>query len=491
MLLGRIPASIAKVVLDAIGHLVLTSDNLEEQDVETVRQSVEKFGGLFLSEPDLLKEYHASNWRTWSIGAAALGNSRVLGESALRALGKDWIDSVADWAKLIRPEKEEVDRLAIALRAEPSFKAVLSLLRLSLAASNREGLAIYKRLSEYPIATLEQIHTHRSLNNAWSSLKTEYASPADTSTWSLWLDSLIERSDKSVSIDSISDLCKYWEPAEWNENEVTIRLYALADTDRISMVREVVPILRAWLRESQIIVSAPFIEAVAVILSSDEVYSVQDLAIYSDLIDDLTEAPHTESQYSDLVYAAKRCWERVQSVNSVELALEIMDILLDNVCASDQARLEFWMALQNFCIANWSRFPRTQQLVIVQSAKDATTSTDQFPPFSEERTADARQVPDLSKKRLAIYTLTEGAARRAGAAIKQIFPQLEIKLNHDKSATAGLVNLAKTADYFVFASRSAAHQAFYPVTKERDDILYPAGKGSSSIVRCFLEAIQL
>jgi hypothetical protein len=276
----------------------------------------------------------------------------------------------------------------------------------------------------------------------------------------------------------------------WDEGEVTIRLYELADTDRISFVREVVPILRGWLHDNEIVVSASFIEAIAVVLSSDDVYSVHDLAIYCDLIDDLTEIPHTESQYVDLVQAVRHCWERVQSTNSIELALEVTDVLLDNVCASEQARFEFWTSVQTICIANWSRLPRSQQLIILQSAKDMMTSTDHFPPIAEERPEDIAKRPDLANKRLAIYTLTEGAAKRAGAAIQQLFPQLEIKLNHDKSATDALVNLAQTADYFVFASRSAAHQAFYPVRRERDEILYPAGKGSSSIVRCFLEAIQ-
>jgi hypothetical protein len=96
----------------------------------------------------------------------------------------------------------------------------------------------------------------------------------------------------------------------------------------------------------------------------------------------------------------------------------------------------------------------------------------------------------MTSKRLAIYTLTEGAARRAGAVLADLFPALDIRLNHDKSATTELVNLADTADFFIFASRSAAHQAFYPVTKRRDDILYPAGKGSSSIIRCFLDAVK-
>ena len=128
--------------------------------------------------------------------------------------------------------------------------------------------------------------------------------------------------------------------------------------------------------------------------------------------------------------------------------------------------------------------------VKVDSERVSQSGSDQFPPLRPTEEGSHSEQADLSNKKLAIYTLTEGAARRALAVLGELFPNLDIQLNHDKTATNALVNLAKTADYFVFASRSAAHQAFYPVTKQRDDILYPAGKGSSSIVTCFLAAVQ-
>jgi hypothetical protein len=96
---------------------------------------------------------------------------------------------------------------------------------------------------------------------------------------------------------------------------------------------------------------------------------------------------------------------------------------------------------------------------------------------------------DLRNKMLAIYTLTEGAGRRAKNVLSEDYPGLEIRLNHDKKATSELMNIAKTADYFVFSAKSAAHQAFYPVANIRKDLIYPAGKGASSIVRCFKNAL--
>ena len=70
-----------------------------------------------------------------------------------------------------------------------------------------------------------------------------------------------------------------------------------------------------------------------------------------------------------------------------------------------------------------------------------------------------------------------------------MYPGLEVKTNSDKSATEALTTLIKSSDYFIFAARSAAHQAFYPLTSARKDIIYPEGKGSSSMIRAFENAI--
>jgi len=102
---------------------------------------------------------------------------------------------------------------------------------------------------------------------------------------------------------------------------------------------------------------------------------------------------------------------------------------------------------------------------------------------------DADQV-DLSGQKLGIYTLTEGAGRRAKNVLAELFPGLNVELNHDKVATSALDNLAKTADYFVFTDKSAAHQAYYRVKDLRgDDLLYPSGKGSSSIITKFIAVV--
>ena len=79
---------------------------------------------------------------------------------------------------------------------------------------------------------------------------------------------------------------------------------------------------------------------------------------------------------------------------------------------------------------------------------------------------------------IGIYTLTEAAGARAKAALKELFPTCTIEVNSDTVCTSGLANLARTADFFVFAWRSSSHQAFFCVKDALSgrDPVYAAGK---------------
>ncbi len=91
-----------------------------------------------------------------------------------------------------------------------------------------------------------------------------------------------------------------------------------------------------------------------------------------------------------------------------------------------------------------------------------------------------------------IYSLMDGVAHRAGEVLKRIVDGLVVETNTDKVATTQLRSLVESVDFFVFAWRAASHPAFDCVKKyvrSEDRLLLPSGKGSSSIVRCVLEAL--
>ena len=492
LLSARAPRRVVQIVLRAIDQAVINADAYLEHEVSVVRASLQEVDSIFLRRPDLDQDDPDRLWRTWCVGAATFGNSALLDPDISERVGVEWAIEIAGWAGLAEPPKthRELDSFAEILSASPTFEAATSLLQQSLLLNPEEGLKIYTRLIEYPDEIISELKAHKSLCGVWESLESEYANPTEVGDWAAWLDSLVKNPSEALPIHAISESCVYWSADDWNEQEVTEKFYALAESNFVSEVRNILPILLEWMRDRKVAISASVIESVALVLSSDEAFSVQDLALFADLISSLIQVAHKEDEYQAIVVAAQDCWRRVQSVDALEPALEIMDTLLDGVCADKQSRLQFWNLLQEFCLGSWKRLSLDQKLLVLRCSEDLTGTVSHFPTIEETDSEDVDLQRDLAGIKLAIYTLTEGAARRARAVLEQMFPALDIKLNHDKTATSALVNLAKTADFFVFSSRSAAHQAFYPVTKERDDILYPAGKGSSSIIRCFLEALK-
>ena len=78
------------------------------------------------------------------------------------------------------------------------------------------------------------------------------------------------------------------------------------------------------------------------------------------------------------------------------------------------------------------------------------------------------------------------AGSRAKEILGSMYPGISIDTNDDHVCTDRLKALAKSADLFVFASRSSKHQAFFCIKDHRpknDLFVQPPGKGSASIVR--------
>ena len=92
----------------------------------------------------------------------------------------------------------------------------------------------------------------------------------------------------------------------------------------------------------------------------------------------------------------------------------------------------------------------------------------------------------LAGKVVAIYTLTDAAAARAADFLTRHFDDVTVQVANDHVASDRLRALARAADVFVVATRSAKHAATTFIEAQRPHgrpILYAAGKGSASLIR--------
>jgi hypothetical protein len=98
----------------------------------------------------------------------------------------------------------------------------------------------------------------------------------------------------------------------------------------------------------------------------------------------------------------------------------------------------------------------------------------------------------VASQTIAIYSLMEAVAKRAAVVLRGTVDGLRVEVNSDKVATDQLRSLAESVDYFAFAWLTASHAAYDCVKKaigSDERLLLPQGKGSSSIVRCVLDAL--
>ena len=75
-----------------------------------------------------------------------------------------------------------------------------------------------------------------------------------------------------------------------------------------------------------------------------------------------------------------------------------------------------------------------------------------------------------------------------------MFPTADVRVSNDHGGSEKLKVMARDSDYFILSSRSAKHAAFDFIkanrSKERLGLIYPTGKGSSSMVSALLNSVH-
>jgi hypothetical protein len=167
--------------------------------------------------------------------------------------------------------------------------------------------------------------------------------------------------------------------------------------------------------------------------------------------------------------------------SSIYWIIELASMLLEHPTPDPSARL----GLLNVALGSFQSMlrllSRGQRAAYNRVAEGA-----QWPTLPEILEGDARVgLERLKGQSIAIYTLTESAARQAEAVLKAQEPSLTIALAHDHVASQRLSRLARDSDVFVMTAASAKHAATDCILANRGDgiLLYAPGRGFSGIVR--------
>jgi hypothetical protein len=239
------------------------------------------------------------------------------------------------------------------------------------------------------------------------------------------------------------------------------------------------------------------LDDMTVLLLSEEEAGVADVQVIVNLVGSLLEMGVSAARYRQLVGDFCDLWERIDSPAHLDAAIDMLDVLMTQACPDPGAREILFQKLAT-SFQRWRRRVRLDQWALLA---DLASELGEFEYIEAVRPADelSGSAPSvaardaLAGQTVAIYSLTETAAARAAGFLRRNFDDVTVELSSDHVASDRLRALARSADVFVLATRSAKHAATTFIEAERPPgrpLVYAAGKGSSSLLRAVLSFIS-
>lgn len=499
---GRMPLRLVRIMLRALGHFglnrLLITDVIAGESRDELADLCYPLSPLFMAVP--LFEDHESfkqDWQLWVAGAAVLGNVHIQ-QHAPVFVDSDWLRKILHWAGLVQVVQPETDIETVvgdSKNQEEGPGAVQALLQRSLDVSLVELQQLWKQLQAMPVSWFEPLQSFPMMTAIWQDMQKRF-SREQLGGWDSWF----QRLDDAESLTGgrereAQEYCENWTVESFSAERLLHCIQAGSPTGQ-AILRNTLPLLLDWLEERDVTCQGVLWLELLELLALDSMVNPALLSLAAQLTQLMLAQPFTVDDYTRLIDAILMLWEVNKGPEAYSNMLESVDVLLDAPCPAEPLRRQVWQSLQDYAAKHWRQIkdPAVRHLTFVLM-REILEFGESVPDYGDNNNSDSesysaiRSVPDLQGKLLAIYTLTEGAARRARDVLEVIFTGLKVEINSDHTATPALCHLAKTADYFVFSSRSSKHQAFYPVISIRRDIIYPYGKGASSIIREFIEGV--
>ncbi|WP_449542666.1 protein DpdD [Enterobacter ludwigii] len=499
LLRGRVPERIQRLLLRASGHLILNAIRDTHFPLESREEARRLVLGLlplykhkprFAHQPSFLPD-----WQLWAMGAALLGIDQW--QTATPLLTSDWIQQLEQWttgesslpAQVEAEEKALIQAPAIMLI---SVENATDMLLEALRADVERETEIYAQLVAMPEATRQALQKLPKLWDAWLALE-KRCEPQDYG-WNRWLDDL-QQATGFEQFESLRQMASVyymdWAPSTFSETQWLSLLGQQSNAQLSKVLRDALPTLLNWLEEYDVQVSASLWPDWLMQLAVEDIRSEEDVRLGGMILDKFLSGIFARKEYNFAIEATEMLCAENLSVRALGYALDIAELLYDKVTADDASRLGFWIKLQELLKQRWERLDVSMQLSarMVERLYLGEHAGHVFPEEDNTPGVASSLHRDLDGKTLAIYSLMESAARRGKEALLQLYPGLNVELNHDHVATPALINLAEKADYFIFASGSSKHQAFYTVTDYRKELIYPSGKGASSMIAAFVSAL--
>lgn len=225
------------------------------------------------------------------------------------------------------------------------------------------------------------------------------------------------------------------------------------------------------------------------LLAIEESVNQDVLNLAMQLIQTLLDIGLIKKEYEELLTDVSALWANCSSFKYLEWGIDVSEIISIYPSPDKNLALSFYLNVIEVVSQNRDKVNEAYWDLLGGLARHFGCF-EHFKPLKPTQQGISTSNSNLKQvwkdKRLAIYTLVEQVAIQAKIRLEKFYPGLHVDLNNDHEATDKLVNLAKSADIFIFAWRASKHQAFYCIQNNRSKsaiTLYPKGTGSASIIR--------
>lgn len=322
------------------------------------------------------------------------------------------------------------------------------------------------------------------------------------SGWTQWLQSL-----GNPSFTQYQDLARRavrkWPAQEQLGSESNVKSfleslsYAVQTEQGHKRLTDCLPILFEWVVMDE---RFPTDEPVPVYLELLECFALTEriseeaLASFSMLFEGVLRCRLSRKDYKRTVDAAIILNDTVNAARAIDWRIDLVEAVVDNQ-ATDQSKREelLWGVLEKF---------RQLHIPITDWRKDALVRFSRILGVEDDSRLASLSIngetispiSSLGGQHVAVYTLTENAGRRFAEILSGLAPTVKVTINSDYVGSTALKQLARTADIFLIAARTAKHAATEFVMNNRPKekpVIYPSGKGTSSMLQALEKWICL
>ncbi|MEC5320695.1 protein DpdD [Brenneria populi subsp. brevivirga] len=491
---GRIPTTLMRMLLKAYQQRYFIPNSHgypQASSPADLRPQCLALHSLFTQMPFLSQDNaDLGVWKTWATGVMLVGEVDLLNALPER-LKSDWLSGLHSWAS--RPFNVVSPPATTAAASIPdSLQQLAAYLQASLTATQEEITSYAQTLHTLDPQLLEQAMAVPLLKTLIEEIR-HLASPQIVG-WDICFSQLCQSEVDSNSLVQLVALeSENWPADSFHEAMLLQLLSSQVPPDAFPILRNVMPAFIEWLERHQFSLSSTTWLKWLDVLAMEQSVSQADIKLAAMATDRFLQGSVSQEMYQQSGAMLELIVERARSFRNLAALGELIELFLDAPVQDRATFTSLWLSVQSFVIGIWARLDPTTRTVMRNLATDVLGEGAErvFPAEQDNGTADAKdELPDLSEARVAIYSLTEGAARRAKRMLETLFVGIRVEISHAHTATNKLINQAKHADYFIFSAGSATHQAFYAVSAQRGNLIYPTGKGAGSMLNAFIAHVQ-